>query len=73
MICVNAKDSAMERSHQPYATTKYRKPSPGRISSFWAWDLLIGFTCKWMEPSWDQIPIWGEKLDLSLKEMSESD
>ena len=51
MICVNAQDSAMERFYQPYATAKYRKPSPGKISSFWAGDLLIGFISMWMEPS----------------------
>lgn len=36
MICVNVKDSAMERFHQPYITAKYRKSSPGRIQ------LLLG-------------------------------
>lgn len=45
MISVNVKNSAMERFHLLYATAKYRKPSPGRVNSFWAWDLIIGFTC----------------------------
>lgn len=44
MISINVKDSAMERFHLPYATAKYRKPSPGRVNLFWAWDLIIGFT-----------------------------
>ena len=73
MICVNVKDSAMERFHQPYVTVKYRKSSPGRIQ------LLLGLgPANWfhMQAAGTLRGLdsnMGREMRDSLKDTSESD